>query len=102
MMTSSAPVHRSCRSARQRSLTGFTSGSPGCRGRGSLTMAAGLLIALLSSPSFGKPPLMLSVDASHVTARTVHVHLQIPTQPGELHFAYPKWIPGDHAPTGPI
>jgi predicted metalloprotease with PDZ domain len=32
----------------------------------------------------------------------LHARLSIPVQPGPLTLVYPKWIPGEHAPTGPI
>src|SRR5207249_12274371 len=46
--------------------------------------------------------LTLSVDATEATRRIFHSHLVIPAKPGPLTLVYPKWIPGDHAPTGPI
>ena len=44
----------------------------------------------------------VSVDAREVTRKILHAHLTIPTTPGPLTLFYPKWIPGEHAPTGPI
>ena len=32
----------------------------------------------------------------------LHASLSIPVQPGPLTLIYPKWIPGEHGPTGPI
>lgn len=48
------------------------------------------------------PPIQLSVDASDVTRRLLHASLTLPVSAGSLRLAYPKWIPGEHAPTGPI
>lgn len=48
------------------------------------------------------PPIQLSVDASDVTRRLWHASLTLPVSAGSLRLAYPKWIPGEHAPTGPI
>ena len=48
------------------------------------------------------PPITVQVDASETTRRILHTHLVIPVQPGALTLYYPKWIPGEHAPTGPI
>ena len=31
-----------------------------------------------------------------------HAHLNIPATPGPMTLFYPKWIPGEHGPTGPI
>ena len=32
----------------------------------------------------------------------IHAQLHIPAKPGMLTLYYPKWIPGEHGPTGPI
>ncbi len=64
-----------------------------------------LAIVLLSSfLVFGAnaPTIALSVDASDVPRKIVHAQLRIPAKPGVLTLYYPKWIPGDHGPTGPI
>ena len=68
---------------------------------------AGLLagFALLqSSRALAVPlgPVELDVDASEVDRRIIHAHLVIPAKPGSLTLVYPKWIPGEHGPTGPI
>ncbi len=47
-------------------------------------------------------PIALTVDATDVTRGYLHAHLTIPARPGEVTLAYPKWVPGDHAPTGPL
>ena len=44
----------------------------------------------------------LQVDASDVGQRIQRVRQRIPVQPGPLTLWYPQWIPGNHAPTGPI
>lgn len=44
----------------------------------------------------------LHVDASDATRRVFHVHMTIPVKPGPTTLLYPKWIPGEHMPTGPI
>ena len=65
-------------------------------------------VALLS-PSFllanagGAPgPIAISVDASQVSQRILHAKLEIPVRPGPLTLFYPKWMPADHSPDGPI
>jgi predicted metalloprotease with PDZ domain len=32
----------------------------------------------------------------------LHARLSIPVAPGPLTLVYPKWIPGEHGPTGPV
>ena len=44
----------------------------------------------------------LQVDAGDVGQRIQRVRERIPARPGPLTLWYPKWIPGHHAPTGPI
>jgi predicted metalloprotease with PDZ domain len=48
------------------------------------------------------PPITLAVDATEAPRRVLHAKLRIPTAPGALTLLYPKWIPGEHGPTGPI
>lgn len=44
----------------------------------------------------------LTVDATDVSRRIYQVRERIPVQAGPLKLWYPQWIPGNHAPTGPI
>ena len=49
------------------------------------------------------PNLMwLTVTADDTARRIQHVQQSIPVTPGPLTLHYPQWIPGHHAPTGPI
>ncbi|MBV8200886.1 MAG: M61 family peptidase [Acidobacteria bacterium] len=48
------------------------------------------------------PPLDLLVDATDARRGLFHSRLVIPASPGPLELAYPKWIQGEHTPTGPI
>jgi predicted metalloprotease with PDZ domain len=48
------------------------------------------------------PPIRLSVDATEAPRRILHARLEIPVRPGDLTLYYPKWIPGEHGPTGPL
>jgi predicted metalloprotease with PDZ domain len=64
-----------------------------------------LAICLLSPFAvFGAkaPTVTLSVDASEAPRKIFHAQLHIPAEPGMLTLYYPKWIPGEHGPTGPI
>jgi predicted metalloprotease with PDZ domain len=49
-------------------------------------------------------PIRITVDATHAAEKILHAQLQIPIAPaqGQVMLVYPKWIPGEHAPTGPI
>ncbi len=44
----------------------------------------------------------LQVDASDAARRLFHVRMNMPVKAGPLTLLYPQWIPGEHAPTGPI
>ena len=46
--------------------------------------------------------IQLSVDATDLSRRLYQVRQRIPVQAGPLKLWYPQWIPGNHAPTGPI
>jgi predicted metalloprotease with PDZ domain len=47
-------------------------------------------------------PIKLSVDATHAPEKILRATMQIPVKPGPVTLVYPKWIPGEHGPTGPI
>jgi predicted metalloprotease with PDZ domain len=64
---------------------------------------AGLCAVLLALPAFAQSkPITLSVDATAAPRQILHARLTIPVSPGPLTLVYPKWIPGEHGPTGPI
>ncbi len=48
------------------------------------------------------PTITLSVDATHAPRKIFHAWLKIPATAGDLTLYYPKWIPGEHAPDGPV
>lgn len=47
-------------------------------------------------------PITLSVDATAAPRNLLHAKLHIPVTPGKVTLYYPKWIPGEHSPSGPI
>src|SRR5437879_5684260 len=54
------------------------------------------------TPSAFAAPMTLRVDATEAPRKIYHAELNIPATPGPMTLFYPKWIPGDHAPSGPI
>jgi predicted metalloprotease with PDZ domain len=80
------------------------------------TFAAGafLVSAVLLLPPFQAPgsqvlaaagagePITIALDASEAPRKIFHVRLEVPAPPGPLTLLYPKWIPGEHGPSGPI
>ena len=63
---------------------------------------ATLVALLLFAVSAFGAPITLRVDATEAPRKIYHAELNIPATPGPLTLFYPKWIPGEHAPTGPI
>ncbi len=44
----------------------------------------------------------VAVDLRDAPRHLLHADLKIPVKPGPLTLLYPKWIPGEHSPSGPI
>lgn len=44
----------------------------------------------------------VAVDATDLDHRIYRVHESLPARKGTLRLFYPQWIPGTHAPTGPL
>jgi len=44
----------------------------------------------------------LAVDATDAPRKVFHARMTIPAKSGDFVLLYPKWIPGEHGPTGPI
>jgi predicted metalloprotease with PDZ domain len=61
-----------------------------------------LLVALACAPLHAQGPVRLQVDATDAPRRLFHVRMNLPAKPGPLTLLYPEWIPGEHAPTGPV
>jgi predicted metalloprotease with PDZ domain len=64
-----------------------------------------LLTAVLLWTSFSAAQFTyetVHVDATDAQRNILHSTLKIPAAPGPLTLVYPKWIPGNHRPTGPI
>jgi len=69
-----------------------------------------LCTLLVSIPGFSgtgfakaqSSPIQLSVDLTDAPRRLLHATETVPVTSGPLTLVYPKWIPGEHGPTGPI
>jgi predicted metalloprotease with PDZ domain len=57
-------------------------------------------------PAIGSTPyagtLTLQVDATDLDRKIFRVKESVPVQAGPLTLLYPRWLPGEHAPNGPI
>ncbi|MGC2639355.1 MAG: M61 family peptidase [Acidobacteriaceae bacterium] len=63
-----------------------------------------LVVAALSAVASAQSaqPIALTVDTTQTPQKILHVREAIPVQAGPLTLYYPKWIPGEHGPDGPI
>jgi predicted metalloprotease with PDZ domain len=61
-------------------------------------------IFLFSFPAWSATPstVTIFVDATSAPRKIFHAKLKIPAAAGDLTLYYPKWIPGEHAPDGPV
>ncbi len=60
------------------------------------------VLCLLTAAVFAAQPIRITVDAADAGRDVLHTHVAIPASAGPLALFYPKWIPGEHGPTGPI
>jgi predicted metalloprotease with PDZ domain len=59
-------------------------------------------LILLASPLLAADVIQLHLDARDAPRKRLAVHLVIPVKPGPLTLYYPKWIAGEHGPSGPM
>jgi predicted metalloprotease with PDZ domain len=64
-------------------------------------MRLGILFTLVMA-ALSAQDIKIRVDASDAARRLIHVRMTMPVKPGPVTLAYPKWIPGEHMPSGPI
>ena len=65
-------------------------------------LTAAFALFLAASAVAQNTPISVDVDATDAPRKIIHSHLRSPVQPGKLTLLYPKWIPGEHMPSGPI
>src|SRR5712672_4043008 len=61
-----------------------------------------VLALSISSWSATPPTVTIFVDATSAARKIFRAKLKIPASAGDLTLYYPKWIPGEHAPDGPV
>jgi len=61
-----------------------------------------LIILVFPFVSSVADSIRLFVDLTDAPRNIYHSRLTIPAKPGPLTLVYPKWIPGNHRPSGPI
>ncbi|HEV2212130.1 MAG TPA: M61 family peptidase, partial [Gammaproteobacteria bacterium] len=60
------------------------------------------LLAVTTALPVRAADIRLDVDLTGSARQLFHGHEVIPVQPGPLTLYYPKWIPGEHSPSGPL
>ncbi len=66
-------------------------------------LAVGAVVLGWSVMGMGQgAPITLRVDLTEAPRRILHATETMPVTAGPLTLVYPKWIPGEHGPTGPI
>jgi len=60
------------------------------------------LPSLLLIPELNGQSIRLHVDLTDAPRNIYHARLQIPVHAGDAALVFPKWIPGNHRPSGPI
>jgi predicted metalloprotease with PDZ domain len=61
-----------------------------------------VLASFLFAAALAAQQIEVKVDATDAPRRLFHVQMTIPASPGPMTLDYPKWIPGEHMPSGPI
>jgi predicted metalloprotease with PDZ domain len=61
-----------------------------------------LAMSFAAAASAQTSPIKLDVDATDAPRYILHARLHIPAQAGPFILLYPKWLPGEHGPDGPI
>src|SRR5215470_11767275 len=58
-----------------------------------------LLLLLVAQPLLAQS---VFIDATDARRGVFHSHVTLPAKSGPMTFVYPKWVPGEHTPTGPL
>ena len=66
------------------------------------SIALGLGVLGAASARLAAQSIRLQVDLTDAPRNIYHAKLSIPAKPGAMTLVFPKWIPGNHRPSGPI
>ena len=61
-----------------------------------------VLLTIQVSYAFAQSSIIVTVDATDAAKSLLHTRETLTVKSGALTLFYPKWIPGEHAPTGPL
>jgi len=67
-----------------------------------LRYIAAFTSVLFLAPILNGQAIRLHVDLTDAPRNIYHAQMQIPAHSGEISLVFPKWIPGNHRPSGPI
>jgi predicted metalloprotease with PDZ domain len=67
-----------------------------------LFLPALLFVCLTAAHAQSSQPIQLGVDVTDAPRKIIHAVETMPITPGQHTLVYPKWLPGEHGPTGPI
>jgi len=70
--------------------------------RFSTLVLVALVLLMVGHFALAAETISLTVDATRTQRKILHAHLVMPVKAGPLTLYYPKWIPGEHGPDGPI
>src|SRR5438552_8722705 len=65
-------------------------------------VASACALLLAASALAQSTPIAPNVDATDAPRKILHARLRVPAQSGPLTLLYPKWLPGEHSPSGLI
>ena len=67
-------------------------------------LAGAALLLLLATDGFAQSPAPIQIvaDLTEAPRKLYHAEIDLPVKPGPVTLTTPKWIPGNHRPTGPV
>ncbi len=76
-------------------------GAPAALAAAAAFLAGGVAAQAAARPGL-EAPMTLELDASEAPRKILRARLTVPAREGALRLVYPRWIPGEHGPTGPL
>jgi predicted metalloprotease with PDZ domain len=67
-----------------------------------ILLFAVIVLSVASSLGQSSVTIKLTVDATKAPEKLLHTRMVMAAKPGPLTLYYPKWIPGEHMPSGPV
>jgi predicted metalloprotease with PDZ domain len=61
-----------------------------------------VLLASAAAQPYKTTPIQITADLTEGPRKLYHAEVDIPVNPGPITLTTPKWIPGNHRPTGPV